>query len=108
MISIHSIRQNTPDIEEIYENAIWTEEEIKEEQRNDALLKHIIKFIEDPSPLNKQSVATHITGFVNSCKSCHVHKGRPHPQILARRYPIPSRPWERVSIDRKAPYVTKW
>ena len=39
---------------------MWTEEEIKEEQRNDALLKHIIKFIEDPSPLNKQSVDPNI------------------------------------------------
>ena len=176
-VTIHSIRQNTPDAVDDYENAIWTQDEIKEKQRADALLKHIINYIEDPSHINKQYVdpnirdldsflldlngilfkkvndeetalirgseevicvpytlqkramqtahnsdiaahtgpertlwmarrhfwwrhmAKHIKSYVKACKSCHVHKGNPHPQIPSRRYPIPDRPWERVSID---------
>ena len=176
-VTIHSIRQNTPDAVDDYENVIWTQDEIKEEQRKDSLLKHIINYKEDPSRINKQYVdpnirdldtflldstgilfkkvndeetalirgpeeaicvpyslqkramqtvhnseiaahtgpdrtlwtarrhfwwrhmAKHIKEYVKTCKSCHVHKGNAHPQIPSRRYPIPSRPWERVSID---------
>ena len=46
-----NLRANTPDVEVIEDNIIWTEQEVKSVQRNDSLLKYIIKYIEDPSQL---------------------------------------------------------
>ena len=59
-VTIYSIRQSTPDAVDAYKNAIWTQDEIKEEQRKDSLLKHIINYKEDPSRINKQYVDPNI------------------------------------------------
>ena len=40
-----------------------------------------------------------ISDYLGSCPNCHIHKGRPHPKVHTRRYPLPTRPWESVSID---------
>ena len=40
-----------------------------------------------------------IRRFADTCKSCLKFKGRPHPQVSTRRYPVPDRPWHTVSID---------
>ena len=174
---INNIRENTPDMIDREDNAIWSEKEIKDAQRADALLKHIINYVTNPTDLARKSVdpnirdiekyiidasgilfkqqsdpgamdtrgieevivvpyslqkraiqfahssngAVHtgpdrtkwfahrhffwrnmdknISDYVGNCPNCHIHKGRPHPKVYTRRYPIPTRPWESVSID---------
>ena len=176
-IIICNLRANTPDTEGIEEPVIWSEQEVKSAQRNDSLLKYIIKYIEDPSALNKKSVDPnikdlenyildvdgilykkqadpkaqdtrgpeevlvvphalqrtameavhnsaasghpgpdrtcwaahrrfywrgmdrHLKNFAESCQNCLKFKGRPHPSVGIRRYPIPDRPWQSVSVD---------
>ena len=41
----------------------------------------------------------HLKNFAASCKSCLKYKGSPHPAVAIRRYPIPDRPWEKISMD---------
>ena len=174
---ICNLRANTPDVEIIEEPVIWSEEEVRSAQRNDSLLKYIIKYLEDPSALNKKSIDPnikdleayildedgilykkqadpkaqdtrgpeevlvvpyvlqrtameavhnssasghpgpdrtcwaahrrffwrnmdrHLKNFAESCQNCIKFKGRPHPQVGIRRYPIPDRPWQSVSVD---------
>ena len=174
---INNIRENTPDIIDREDNVIWSENEIKDAQRADALLKHIINYVTQPTDLARMSVdpnikdlekyiidasgilykqqsdpqaidtrgteevivvpyslqkraiqfahssngAVHtgpdrtkwfahrhfywrnmdkqIRDYVGNCPNCHIHKGRPHPKVHTRRYPLPTRPWESVSID---------
>ena len=178
--TVNSLRANTPEVE-LDEPSLWSQQQIKEAQRSDSLLKHIIKYIEEPSALNKQSLdpnikdidmylldvtgilfkkqldplveatrgfeevlvvpakyqkyaiqavhnailaghpgpertlwsakrkfywrnmATHITNFVNTCQSCNLFKGRCHKKLPLRRYPIPDRPWQTVSVDLIGP-----
>ena len=174
---INNIRENTPDTIDREENVIWSEKEIKDAQRADALLKHIINYITQPTDLTRKSVdpnikdidkyivdasgilykqqsdpstidtrgveevivvpyslqkratqfahssngAVHtgpdrtkwfahrhffwrgmdknISDYVRRCSNCHIHKGKPHPKVYTRRYPLPTRPWDTVSID---------
>ena len=57
---IFSLRTNTPELEESEDQVIWSLPEIKAAQRNDYLLKHIIKYLEKPTPLNKMMVDPNI------------------------------------------------
>ena len=41
----------------------------------------------------------HLKNFAESCETCIKFKGRPHPPVGIRRYPIPDRPWQSVSVD---------
>ena len=41
----------------------------------------------------------HLRNHAATCESCLRFKGNPHPQVSIRRYPIPDRPWQSVSID---------
>ena len=41
----------------------------------------------------------HISRYAETCKSCIQFKGRPHPQVSTRRYPVPPRPWHTISVD---------
>ena len=178
---INSIRDNTPDTEEAPEDLIiWTPEEIKTAQRGDALLNPIIRYLEDPIKLHKQSIDPniqdihtylldtngilykkqtdpkvqdlrgeeevlvvpwtfqrsamgavhnsinghqgpdrtcwaahrhffwrnmdrHLKNFAEKCSLCQKHKGRPHPKVAQRRYPIPDRPWDAISTDLIGP-----
>ena len=175
--TIMSIRTNTPDTEDTEEPNLWSTEEIKQEQRTDSLLKHIIKYIEKPNELNKMSIDPnipdihtyiidpishllfkqqddpkletrgpeevlvipfslqkramaaihnssvsghqgpdrsiwsarrrffwrhmdrHLKNFAATCPSCLKYKGTTHPPVAIRRYPIPDRPWEKISMD---------
>ena len=179
--TIFSLRTNIPEEDEPEDPIIWSLPEIKAAQRNDFLLKHIIKYLEKPSSLammmvdpNIKDLETYIldsTGilfkkqwdptvmetrgeeevlvvphvlqksameaihssvagghpgpdrtcwaakrrfywrnmdkalknFAASCDSCAKFKGRPHPKVSSRRYPIPDRPWHTVSIDLIGP-----
>ena len=176
-VKIYNLRANIPDDTDADDPVIWSQTEIKAEQRNDVLLKFIIKYLEDPSPLHRSSVDPnikdlhdylvdntgilfkqqvdpkakdtrgpeevlvvpfslqkramaavhnsnasghpgpdrscwsahrrffwrnmdrHIKNYAESCEICIKFKGRPHPPVSTRRYPIPDRPWQSVSID---------
>ena len=184
-IIVNSIRTNEPDAEDSEHMILWTESEMKAAQQADPLLKYIIKYLKDPSPLHKQMVDPnikdihdfildntgllykkqsdnsaelrgteevlvvpfnlqqramasihnttiaghpgperscwaahrrfwwrnmnkHIRRYAETCKSCLQFKGRPHPQVSHRRYPVPPRPWHTISVDLVGPLpVTK-
>ena len=46
---------------------------------------------------------SHLKKYAESCISCARNKPRTHPAVSLRRYPVPERPWETVSIDLIGP-----
>ena len=57
---INNIRENTPDTIDREDNVIWSEKDIMDVQRADALLKHIINYITQPTDLARKSVDLNI------------------------------------------------
>ena len=175
-ITINSVRTNEPEQEDLQDTILWTLDEIKQAQNSDSLLKHIIRYVRNPTRLNRQSVDPniedlhlftldnngilyrkqidqsaecrgeeevivvpyalqnraiksihntaiaghpgperscwaahrkfwwrhmdrHIKRFAETCKNCLQFKGRTHPLVSPRRYPVPPRPWHTISVD---------
>ena len=59
-VVVNSIRTNEPDIEDPADSILWTMPEMKQAQQADPLLKHIIKYLKNPTNLNKQMVDPNI------------------------------------------------
>ena len=59
-VKICNLRANVQNDTDADDPVIWSQKEIKAEQRKDVLLKFIIKYLEDPSPLNRSSVDPNI------------------------------------------------
>ena len=49
---LNSLRTNTPDVTASDDPVIWSAEEICNAQRKDSLLKHIINYLNNPTPFN--------------------------------------------------------
>ena len=44
-----------------------------------------------------------IEKYIDKCKTCKLHKGRPHPQQSLRKYPVPDKPFDTISMDLIGP-----
>ena len=50
-----------------------------------------------------RNMSSFIKKYVDKCKTCQLHKGRPHPKQPLRRYPVPDKFFDIVSTDLIGP-----
>ena len=44
-----------------------------------------------------------IEKYISNCHLCKLHKGRPHPKPPLRKYPLPEKPFDTISMDLIGP-----